>query len=330
MVPGSYWRRRSPRSRASRPAQTTYSVVHAQPYFSFGIGYPGVRLSLLPLPALLGSVRLSVGPDVRLRCDGRAAARTRMSSKAQPSSGQQQGFKMYVYPAAGQSDAQLSEDRYQCHVWATNQSGYDPTMAQGSARTPKAIPARSRRAWQDATMWSSEQRARRMARGRDRGRPVASCATAGAAVDLSQLQVTPQRGQSADQARRDRYECHNWAVEQTGEVPSASARAEPRRRRRREACGSESRESRPARLSVPGIGRLFGGGHNSGEDMLKGAAVGSVVGVATGAAHEKKQQKQAGPEPGSDYLRALSACLEGRGYTVAMPAPAPANAVAQR
>jgi hypothetical protein len=64
--------------------------------------------------------------------------------------------------------------------------------------------------------------------------------------------------------------------------------------------------------------------------MLKGAAVGSVVGVATGAAHEKKQQKQAGPEPGSDYLRALSACLEGRGYTVAMPAPAPANAVAQR
>jgi hypothetical protein len=62
--------------------------------------------------------------------------------------------------------------------------------------------------------------------------------------------------------------------------------------------------------------------------MLKGAAVGSVVGVASGAVHDKKQQKQAGPEPGTDYLRALSACLEGRGYTVSMPAPA--NAVAQR
>ena len=56
----------------------------------------------------------------------------------------------------------------------------------------------------------------------------------------------------------------------------------------------------------------------------------TVDGFASGvsAAHDKKQQKQAGPEPGSDYLRALSACLEGRGYTVAMPAPA--NAVAQR
>ena len=51
--------------------------------------------------------------------------------QSQPSGGQQQGFKMYVYPAAGQSDAQLSEDRYQCHVWATNQSGYDPTQGAG-------------------------------------------------------------------------------------------------------------------------------------------------------------------------------------------------------
>jgi len=50
---------------------------------------------------------------------------------SQQSSGQQQGIKMYVYPAAGQSEAQTSEDRYQCHVWATNQSGYDPTMGAG-------------------------------------------------------------------------------------------------------------------------------------------------------------------------------------------------------
>jgi hypothetical protein len=176
-------------------------------------------------------------------------------------------------------------------------------------------------------MWSGEALARAAWRGAVVAAGVALCATAGAAVDLSQLQVTPQRGQSADQTRRDRYECHSWAVEQTGEVPSASPGPE------QDAADAARRADRIGRIATgaaigAGIGSLFGGGHNYGEDIVKGAAVGSVIGVATGAAHDKKQQKQAGPEPGSNYLRALSACLEGRGYTVAVPAPA--NAVAQR
>ena len=44
---------------------------------------------------------------------------------------EQRALKMYVYPAAGQSDAQTAEDRYQCHVWAADQSGYDPTLGAG-------------------------------------------------------------------------------------------------------------------------------------------------------------------------------------------------------
>jgi len=176
-------------------------------------------------------------------------------------------------------------------------------------------------------MWFGERRARRAWRAVVTAAGVALCATAGATVDLSQLQVTPQRGQSADQSRRDRYECHTWAVEQTGEVPSAMSGPS------QDAVDAAKRADRVGRIATgaaigAGLGGLFGGDHNPGEDMLRGAAVGSVVGVATGAAHDKKQQKQAGPEPGTDYLRALSACLEGRGYTVSMPPPA--NAVAQR
>lgn len=175
-------------------------------------------------------------------------------------------------------------------------------------------------------MWSVERVARAARRVLAIAVGAAFCVTAGA-VDLSQLQVTPQRGQSADQARRDRYECHNWAVEQTGEVPTTMPAPN------QDAVDAAKRADRIARIATgaaigAGLGGLFGGGHNPGEDMLKGAAVGSVVGVASGAVHDKKQQKQAGPEPGTDYLRALSACLEGRGYTVSMPAPA--NAVAQR
>jgi len=51
---------------------------------------------------------------------------------SEESSGAQQGsLKMYVYPSAGQSAAQMSEDKYQCHVWAADQSGYDPTNGAG-------------------------------------------------------------------------------------------------------------------------------------------------------------------------------------------------------
>src|SRR6201996_5798888 len=32
--------------------------------------------------------------------------------------------------------------------------------------------------------------------------------------------VYPEHGQSPDQTERDRYECHNWAVQQTGVDPS--------------------------------------------------------------------------------------------------------------
>jgi hypothetical protein len=46
--------------------------------------------------------------------------------------GEQRALKLYVYPAAGQSEAQTSEDRYQCHVWAADQSGHDPTLGAGS------------------------------------------------------------------------------------------------------------------------------------------------------------------------------------------------------
>jgi hypothetical protein len=50
-----------------------------------------------------------------------------------PAQGAAQGaLKLYVYPAAGQSEAQTADDRYQCHTWAAGQSGYDPTLGTGT------------------------------------------------------------------------------------------------------------------------------------------------------------------------------------------------------
>jgi hypothetical protein len=150
-----------------------------------------------------------------------------------------------------------------------------------------------------------------------------ACLAGGAAgadtgVDLKTLQVLPQRGQSADQARRDRYECHNWAVEQTGVVPSAQPRTEDIEATRKERAD----RAVTGAAAGAGIGGLIRSvqGKNPANGILAGAAIGAAVGAAT--ADDKS--KTAHDEAFDDYLRALSACLEGRGYRVEAPTPAKA------
>jgi hypothetical protein len=41
---------------------------------------------------------------------------------------------LIIYPAKGQSTAQQEQDRYACHVWATQQSGYN--LIQPSSQAP--------------------------------------------------------------------------------------------------------------------------------------------------------------------------------------------------
>jgi len=35
--------------------------------------------------------------------------------------------ELFVYPAQGQSEEQTGQDRYECYVWASEQSGFDPS-----------------------------------------------------------------------------------------------------------------------------------------------------------------------------------------------------------
>jgi len=41
--------------------------------------------------------------------------------------------RVFVYPANGQSAEQTDRDRYECHVWAVQQTGVDPSRADASA-----------------------------------------------------------------------------------------------------------------------------------------------------------------------------------------------------
>jgi hypothetical protein len=41
--------------------------------------------------------------------------------------------QVYLYPRNGQSEAQTQSDRYECHSWAVNQTGFDPTRSAGQS-----------------------------------------------------------------------------------------------------------------------------------------------------------------------------------------------------
>jgi len=137
---------------------------------------------------------------------------------------------------------------------------------------------------------------------------------AGAAVDLAAIQVLPQRGQSADQARRDRYECHNWAVEQSGVAPlSPTVAAE----QSDEMSADRTENVVNGAVIGAGVGGIVRGAQNKnpGKGVLAGAAIGAIIGSA---ASRDTDDAEIEDEP-DDYLRALSACLEGRGYAIALP-----------
>jgi hypothetical protein len=157
---------------------------------------------------------------------------------------------------------------------------------------------------------------------------VAASAPAVAAEDLRALEVRGERGQSLEQTRRDRYECHNWAIEQTGEMPVAAS-ADPSNAPQ----GNADRELRRERVdralagaAIGGIvGSILGNGHgrHAGDRALAGAAAGAAIGAATAGDGRRAAAEPAEP---SDYLRALTACLEGRGYSVSLPTEAEVTA----
>jgi hypothetical protein len=41
--------------------------------------------------------------------------------------------ELYTYPKNGQTQEQQEQDRYECHRWAAEQSGFDPTQNAGAA-----------------------------------------------------------------------------------------------------------------------------------------------------------------------------------------------------
>ena len=144
-------------------------------------------------------------------------------------------------------------------------------------------------------------------------------------ANLTKVYFYPSQGQTAAQQDRDRYDCYVWAVDQTGFDPS------------RRIGPSDTRATViPARSPLETVGTAAAAGAVIGaiasgrRDAAEGALVGAMAGSVVGAAAASTQQQQARAvearynsrgygrheREAAEYRRAMSACLEGRGYSV--------------
>jgi len=53
------------------------------------------------------------------------------------------GEDLFIYPKNGQSEQQQSNDKYECHKWAHDQSGFDPTQTGGGVPPEQNASARA-------------------------------------------------------------------------------------------------------------------------------------------------------------------------------------------
>jgi hypothetical protein len=136
--------------------------------------------------------------------------------------------------------------------------------------------------------------------------------------------VYPSNGQSPQQTDRDRYECHVWAVQQTGVDPSRPD-ANPYERVVVQPANPPGSGTAVGAITGAVLGSIIAGPNNAGAGLVLGAASGAIIGSAADAnaqaqAHMTQQQinqaQAAGRARADSYRRALGACLQGRGYTV--------------
>ncbi|MCP5267236.1 MAG: glycine zipper 2TM domain-containing protein [Burkholderiaceae bacterium] len=139
----------------------------------------------------------------------------------------------------------------------------------------------------------------------------------------------PKAGQSAEQQRKDRYECHLWAVRETGVEPS-SLTVRDRVGAPPEVVPVYPPVATTAATAATGaaIGALTSSRGHRTEGAIVGTIIGAIVGSIAEASSERAVAQAQAAQPASTpdrasavdradrYRRAISACLTGRGYQV--------------
>ncbi|MBI3369959.1 MAG: glycine zipper family protein [Burkholderiales bacterium] len=140
----------------------------------------------------------------------------------------------------------------------------------------------------------------------------------------------PERAQSEPQQERDRYECYRWASRETGTDPGMTPVRGP--------VMVERPLPPPTRdgAAVAGgavTGAVLGAAVSSPRQAGANAVIGAVFGAVLGAAAQESRAQaieqaqarrqvaaesaaQAAQVPMDNFRRAMSACMQGRGYRI--------------
>lgn len=150
----------------------------------------------------------------------------------------------------------------------------------------------------------------------------------GPGTPITQVYFYPKEGQTPDQQSRDHYECYNWAMQQTGFDPSQSS-IPPEQRVKVVPMPPPGHDTAVLAIAGAVLGALIAGPRHAGAGALIGAGSGAVAGAVSDATRQQQAQQleeayanrdqalDARYEgKASEFRRAMSACLEGRGYTV--------------
>jgi hypothetical protein len=149
------------------------------------------------------------------------------------------------------------------------------------------------------------------------------------------LFIYPAGGQSAEQQRQDSLECRLWAMDQTGfdptaPIPDTRSEITPEPRARNQGASDVARSTARGALVGTAAGAIMG---NTGRGALAGTAGGAIVGAGRQVDQSRDRQqasrdlqrqqriREAEQQQLLQYRRqafnrAVTACLEGRGYSV--------------
>ncbi len=142
---------------------------------------------------------------------------------------------------------------------------------------------------------------------------------------LSQeLFIYPEKGQSAEQQEKDKFECYTWAKGNSGFDPMAPPTATAPPPKKKAAQGGAGRGALRGLAVGTAVGAIRGSGGKQSRAI--GAAAGGLVGgmrrqdqkrQETAAQKSWEQEQVANYQRNrNNYNRAYGACLEGRSYTV--------------
>ena len=133
----------------------------------------------------------------------------------------------------------------------------------------------------------------------------------------------PLHGQPAEQQDRDHYECSIWATQQTGFDPSAPG-VPPQQQVHVVSGPAPGSGTAAGAITGAILGAAIGGPYHAAGPALAGAVVGGAIGTAaeqnarqtqTYTVTDQRALAQVQQKAGN-YRRALSACLDARGYSV--------------